>query len=195
MEDRSIIQTQWDENSGLGDTGSQLLPVIIHQMLLILPPKYLSNPVFAPHSKYSCLPSSPSTWPQLLTNWSPCPNLSCQPALLVSNPSPTLLLERTFKNKTPPHAIFLFIVFCLLQCSNTPEGYNMLPPEEGLRWLMMGVGPLPNLDGESLCSSNSFRTYHILHKMTPVYLFNLTTMAPPMWSEDGFSFSSFSQSP
>ena len=72
-----------------------------------------------------------------------------------------------------------FLVYTILSpiVFNKPEGYNMLPPEEGLQWLMMGVGPLPNSDGESLCSSNSLPGHNMSFIKWPL----LTSSISPPW--------------
>lgn len=72
-----------------------------------------------------------------------------------------------------------FLVYNILSpiVFNTLEGYNMLPPEEGLQWLMTGVGPLPNSDGESLCSSNSLPGHTTSFIKWPL----LTSSVSPPW--------------
>lgn len=130
VEDRSIIQTQWDENSGLGNTGSQLPPVIIHQMLLILPPQHSLKPVvFAPHSKYLSS-SSLSTWLRscFLTGLLVPVSHATSLVSLKSFSHPAARKTHSKQNTSSCN----FLVYNILSpiVFNTPEGHNMLPPEE-----------------------------------------------------------------
>ena len=72
-----------------------------------------------------------------------------------------------------------FLVYNILSpiVFNKPEDYNMLLPEEGLQWLITGVGPLPNSDGESLCSSNSLPGHNMSFIKWPL----LTSSISPPW--------------